>query len=126
MALIPAAGRQKQGYVSEFKASLVYQRSSRTARDTQRNPVSTNKKEERQKVSDIEKERKGEGKKERKRNGGKRDGSLANSTGSSYRGPIFSSQHLYGDSTHLQFHFQGIHYPLLASVNIRLACVTQS
>jgi hypothetical protein len=34
--LIPALGRQ----ISEFKASLVYRESSRTARATQRNPVS--------------------------------------------------------------------------------------
>jgi hypothetical protein len=30
--------------ISEFEASLVYRVSSRTARDTQRNPVSKNKK----------------------------------------------------------------------------------
>jgi hypothetical protein len=31
-------------WISEFKASLVYRESSRTARATQRNPVSKNKK----------------------------------------------------------------------------------
>jgi hypothetical protein len=38
MPLIPALGRQ----ISEFEASLVYRMSSRTARATQRNPVSKN------------------------------------------------------------------------------------
>jgi hypothetical protein len=36
---LEARGRQ----ISEFKASLVYKMSSRTARATQRNPVSKNK-----------------------------------------------------------------------------------
>jgi hypothetical protein len=40
--LIPALGRQRQED-SEFEASLVYRVSSRTARATQRNPVSKNK-----------------------------------------------------------------------------------
>ena len=41
MPLIPASGKQKQVDLSEFKASLVYKASSRTARTvTQRNPVS--------------------------------------------------------------------------------------
>jgi hypothetical protein len=41
MPLIPALGRQRQtDWISEFKASLVYRVSSRTARATQRNPVS--------------------------------------------------------------------------------------
>jgi hypothetical protein len=35
--------------ISEFKASLVYRVSSRTARVTQRNPVSKNQKEKRKK-----------------------------------------------------------------------------
>ena len=43
MLLIPALGRQKQENLCEFEASLVYRVSSRTARATQRNPVSTNK-----------------------------------------------------------------------------------
>jgi hypothetical protein len=38
MPLIPALGRQRQ-VISEFKASLVYRVSSRTARTTQRNLV---------------------------------------------------------------------------------------
>jgi hypothetical protein len=37
--LIPALGRQRR-WISEFEASLVYRGSSRTARATQRNPVS--------------------------------------------------------------------------------------
>jgi hypothetical protein len=41
MPLIPALGRQRQA-ISEFKASLVYRVSSKTARDIQRNPVSKN------------------------------------------------------------------------------------
>jgi hypothetical protein len=40
--LIPALGRQRQVDLSEFRDSLVYQVSSRTARATQRNPVSKN------------------------------------------------------------------------------------
>ena len=43
--LIPALGRQRQVDFSEFKVSLVYKVSSRTARAvTQRNPVSKNRK----------------------------------------------------------------------------------
>ena len=38
--LTPALGRQRQAYLYEFEASLVYKVSSRTARTTQRNPVS--------------------------------------------------------------------------------------
>ena len=43
MPLIPALGRQRQADLCEFKASLVYSVSSRTARATQRNPVSKKK-----------------------------------------------------------------------------------
>jgi hypothetical protein len=39
MPLIPALGKQRQAIFSEFEASLVYRVSSRTARATQRNPV---------------------------------------------------------------------------------------
>ena len=42
MPLIPALGRQRQVDFS-VEVSLVYRVSSRTARDTQRNPVSKNK-----------------------------------------------------------------------------------
>ena len=42
MLLIPALGWQ----ISEFKASLVYRVSSKTARVTERNPVSRGKREE--------------------------------------------------------------------------------
>ena len=37
--MIPALGRQRQVDLCEFKASLVYRGSSRTAKATQRNPV---------------------------------------------------------------------------------------
>jgi hypothetical protein len=37
--LIPALGKQRQSDLCDFKASLVYRVSSRTARATQRNPV---------------------------------------------------------------------------------------
>ena len=39
-ALVTALGRQRQVDPSEFKASLVYRASSRTAKTTQRNPAS--------------------------------------------------------------------------------------
>ena len=38
--LIPALGRQRQAGLFEFEASMVYKKSSRTVRVTQRNPVS--------------------------------------------------------------------------------------
>jgi hypothetical protein len=41
MPLIPTLGRQSR-WISEFKASLVYRVSFRTARAIQRNPVSKN------------------------------------------------------------------------------------
>jgi hypothetical protein len=53
-------GRGRQ--ISEFKASLVYRVSSRTARTTQRNPVSKNKKQNQRK-----KKRKKRRKKKKKR-----------------------------------------------------------
>jgi hypothetical protein len=37
-------------WISEFKASLVYRVSSRTAKTTQRNPVSKNKKQNKTKI----------------------------------------------------------------------------
>jgi hypothetical protein len=42
--LIPALEKQRQANFSEIEASLVYRASSRTARATQRNPVSKNQK----------------------------------------------------------------------------------
>ena len=39
-AFNPSIGRQRQADLCEFEASLVYRASSRTARATQRNPVS--------------------------------------------------------------------------------------
>jgi hypothetical protein len=56
MPLIPALG------ISKFKASLVYRVSSRTARATQRNPVSKNQKRKEKK----RKEKKRKEKKEKK------------------------------------------------------------
>jgi hypothetical protein len=52
MPFIPALERGR--HISEFKASLVYRVSSRTARATQRNPVSKkkNKKERKKKKKD--------------------------------------------------------------------------
>jgi hypothetical protein len=41
------------GQISEFKASLVYRVSSRTARATQRNPVSKNKKQNKTKQNEV-------------------------------------------------------------------------
>jgi hypothetical protein len=49
-------GRDRQ--ISEFEASLVYRVSSRTARATQRNPVSKNKKQNKTKIQKKKKERK--------------------------------------------------------------------
>jgi hypothetical protein len=43
MSLIPALGRQKQAELCKFKTRMVYRGSSRTARTTQRNPVSKTK-----------------------------------------------------------------------------------
>jgi hypothetical protein len=43
MPLISAFERQKQADLCEFKANLIYRVNSRTARATQRNPVSKNK-----------------------------------------------------------------------------------
>ena len=50
--LIPALGRQKQADLCEFKDNLVYRVSARTAKDTQRNPVSKNQKLK--KIKEIE------------------------------------------------------------------------
>jgi hypothetical protein len=47
--LIPALGRQRQR-ISEFKDSLVYRVSFRTARATQRNPVSKSQKKKKKKT----------------------------------------------------------------------------
>ena len=51
MPLIPEFARQSQADFCEFKASLVYKVSSRTARTvTQRNPVSKNKRKNQTKL----------------------------------------------------------------------------
>jgi hypothetical protein len=47
MPLIPALWKGRQ--ISEFEASLVYRVSSRTARATQKNPVSKNQKKKKKK-----------------------------------------------------------------------------
>ena len=63
--LIPVLRRQRQANLSDLEASLVYRASSRTARATQRNPVSKKKKKK--------KEGRKEGrKKEKKKKEGKR------------------------------------------------------
>jgi hypothetical protein len=46
MPLTSAPRRQKQAHLCDFEASLVYRVRSRTARATQRNPVSKNQKPE--------------------------------------------------------------------------------
>jgi hypothetical protein len=45
MPLVPALRRQRQVALCEFKASLVYKASFRTARTTKRSPVLKSKKE---------------------------------------------------------------------------------
>jgi len=40
MPIIPALGRQRQAHLCEFKVSLSYRVSSKTARATQKNAVS--------------------------------------------------------------------------------------
>jgi hypothetical protein len=55
-------------WISEFKASLVYRVSSRTARTTQRNPVSKNKKTKKQKQNKKKKKKEKKRKNERKKN----------------------------------------------------------
>jgi hypothetical protein len=62
--LIPALGRQRQ---PEFEASLVYKVSSRTARATQRNPVSKNKKQKTKNKKQKTKNKKQKNKKVSKR-----------------------------------------------------------
>jgi hypothetical protein len=64
-------GRGRQ--ISEFEASLVYRASSRTARTTQRNPVSKKKKQNKTK-----KKKKKKRKKERKRKISKETGETVN------------------------------------------------
>ena len=49
MPLISALRRQRQMDLREFKASLVYRVCSRTARATQRNPVSKHKNKQKNK-----------------------------------------------------------------------------
>jgi hypothetical protein len=62
-AFNPSTREAEAGGISEFEASLVYRVSSRTARATQRNPVSKKRKEMKRK----EKKRKGKRKRKRKR-----------------------------------------------------------
>jgi flagellar biosynthesis/type III secretory pathway protein FliH len=65
MTVTPALGRQRQVDLYEFEASLVYKVSSRTARVTQRNPVSKNQKKKKEK-------RKKKGRKEGRKEGRKK------------------------------------------------------
>jgi hypothetical protein len=55
--LIPALGRGRGRWISEFEASLVYRVSSRTARAIQRNPVSKKPKKNQKKKKKRERER---------------------------------------------------------------------
>jgi hypothetical protein len=57
-------GRGRQ--ISEFEASLVYRVSSRTARATQRNPVSKQQQQQQNKQTNQNKKQKTKNKKERK------------------------------------------------------------
>jgi hypothetical protein len=69
---MPGLRRQRQA-ISEFKASLVYRVSCRTARAIQRNPVSkTNKQTNKQTKRKKEKKRKEKKRKEKKRKEKKR------------------------------------------------------
>jgi hypothetical protein len=54
-------------WISEFEASLVYKVSSRTARATQRNPVSENQKKKKTKKQKKKKKKKERKKRKRKR-----------------------------------------------------------
>jgi hypothetical protein len=79
--------------ISEFKASLVYKVSSRTARAVQRNPVSKKQnKQTNKKTNQKTKTKKQTNKKPVHWERGWRDGSVVMST-CSCRGPRFSSQH---------------------------------
>jgi hypothetical protein len=60
-------------WISEFEASLVYRVSSRTARATQRNPVSKRKEKKRKEKKRKEKKRKEEKRKGKKRKEEKRE-----------------------------------------------------
>ena len=64
-------GRGRQ--ISEFEASLVYKVSSRTARATQRNPVSKKQKKERKREREKEREGKRKRGKERETERGERE-----------------------------------------------------
>jgi hypothetical protein len=81
-------GRGRQ--ISEFKASLVYRVSSRTARTTQRNPA-LEKKPNKQKSKTKNKTKQNKKK-------GWRDGSVVNNTDCSSGSPEFKSQQPHGGS----------------------------
>jgi len=116
-AFNPNRGRQ----VSELEASLVYRVSSRTARATQRNPVSKNqnlihfkkmwgwgfssvverlprKRKALGSVPSSEKKNKKKKKKKKRKGKGWRDGSVVKSSVCYSRGPEFSSQQPHGGS----------------------------
>jgi hypothetical protein len=89
--LIPALRRQRQA-ISEFEDSLVYRVSSRTARATQRIPVSKNQNQN-QKIRDNANVHH-----ETMRSWGGGTCSVVKGTSCSSRGPEFSSQQPYGSS----------------------------
>ena len=64
MPLISAFRRQRQADLCEFEASLVYRASSRTARDTQRNPASKKRKRNKERKKERKREEGKEGERE--------------------------------------------------------------
>jgi hypothetical protein len=81
--------------ISEFEASLVYRVSSRTARATQRNPVSKNQQRNPPQTTTTKRKRKTKTKKEKH---GWRDGSVVKSADCPSKGPEFKSQQPHGGS----------------------------
>jgi hypothetical protein len=92
-AFNPSTWEAEAGRFSEFKASLVYRVSSRTARATQRNPVSKNK----TKQTNKQKQKTQTNKQNQPLFKGWRDGSTVKSTGCLLC-PEFNSQQPRGGS----------------------------